>query len=176
MDQAWGSFPLIGTRRERETASIRRPWVADHRLLERLFAAPGFREIYLREYERIFREQFNVARLAAESRSLAALVRPTVLEESGLSGGPVRPRPSGHLAGRGARAEHFRSVPTCAPHPSVPDPAGGIRGGAVGWPGDGTRVPDPPEPHATAPAAAEFGVEFSGGREAMTLRRCAAAG
>lgn len=82
MDQAWGSFPLIGTRRERETASIRRPWVADHRLMERLFATPGFREIYLREFERIFREQFDVARLAAEARSLSALVRPTVLEES----------------------------------------------------------------------------------------------
>lgn len=82
LDQAWGSFPLIGTRRERETASIRRPWVADHRLLERLFASPSFRALYLREFERIFREQFDVARLAAEARLLATLVRPTVLEES----------------------------------------------------------------------------------------------
>jgi len=82
LDQAWGSFPLIGTRRERETASIRRPWVADHGLLERLFAAATFRELYLREYERIFREQFDVGRLTAEAGSLAALIRPTVQEES----------------------------------------------------------------------------------------------
>ncbi|MEI6341392.1 MAG: CotH kinase family protein [Verrucomicrobiota bacterium] len=82
LDQAWGEFPLVGTVRERERASIERPWVADHRLLERLFGVESFRRVYRAEMERIVREWFVPARLRAEVRELAAWVRPTVLEES----------------------------------------------------------------------------------------------
>ena len=82
LDQAWGGFPLQGTRLQRETASYRRPWVADHRLLERLFAVETFDTLYRREYERIFRQHFLVPQLREQARRLARMVRPTVLEES----------------------------------------------------------------------------------------------
>lgn len=82
LDQAWGEFPIVGTVQGRERASIERPWVADHRLLERLFAVEAFRGVYRREMERIVRELFVPARLRAEVQELAALIRPTVAEES----------------------------------------------------------------------------------------------
>ncbi len=82
LDRAWGEFPLLGTRPERETASLFHPWVADHRLLQRLFAVPSFQALYRREVERIFREQFDVPRLREQVRQLAPLIRPTVLEEA----------------------------------------------------------------------------------------------
>lgn len=82
LDQAWGEFPLVGTVRQRETASIRKPWVADHRLLERLFALEPFRKQYEAEMARIRRDLFVPERLQSEVRELAALVRPTVAEES----------------------------------------------------------------------------------------------
>ncbi len=82
LDRAWGEFPLQGTRQQRETASLFRPWVADHRLLERLFAVTSFQALYRSEAERIFREQFDVPRLREQARQLGALIRPTILEES----------------------------------------------------------------------------------------------
>lgn len=82
LDQAWGEFPLVGTVRGREQASITRPWVADHRLLERLFAMPSFQALHRSELEALFRRLFVPGILRQEVRELAALVRPTVAEES----------------------------------------------------------------------------------------------
>lgn len=82
LDQAWGEFPLVGTVKERERASIDRPWVADHRLLERLFAMESFRRMYRAELEGLFGRLFVPARLHAEVQELAALIRPVVAEES----------------------------------------------------------------------------------------------
>jgi len=84
LDRAWGEFPYTGTLEEREQASIRRPWVADNRLLERLFAVPEFQAIYLRRLEEIFRAQLDPHRLSHRVDALAAVVRPALVDDSDL--------------------------------------------------------------------------------------------
>lgn len=82
LDRAFGEFAIVGTRRQRETASLFRPWVADHRLLERLFLVDEFRLLHREELTRLARAHFRPEGLRAEVRRLAAMIRPTVLEES----------------------------------------------------------------------------------------------
>lgn len=82
LDHAWGAFPLAGTREERERASVRHPWVSDHRLLERLFRVPAFEDLYLRTYAELHGRLFDVARLGGRVRELGGIIRPVVLEES----------------------------------------------------------------------------------------------
>ena len=84
LDRAWGEFPFVGTVTDKEKASIRRPWVADHRLLERLFAIPSFQALYLRRLEEIFSAQFDPQRLSARVQELAAVVRPALVDDSEL--------------------------------------------------------------------------------------------
>jgi spore coat protein H len=84
LDRAWGEFPFTGTLEDKEQASIDHPWVADHRLLERLFAVPAFKELYRQRLAEIFRAHFVPARLAARVDQLASVVRPGLVDESDL--------------------------------------------------------------------------------------------
>lgn len=84
LDRAWGEFPFLGSVQDKERASIERPWVADNRLLERLFAVPEFKQLYRRRLEEIFRDHFVPERLAARVDQLAAVVRPALVSDSEL--------------------------------------------------------------------------------------------
>lgn len=84
LDRAWGEFPFLGSVKDKEQASIDRPWVADNRLLERLFAVPEFKQLYRKRLEEIFREHFVPERLAARADQLAAVVRPALVSDSDL--------------------------------------------------------------------------------------------
>jgi spore coat protein CotH len=84
LDRAWGEFPFTGTLEDKEQASIDQPWVADHRLLERLFAVPTFKETYRQRLTEIFKAQFVPERLARRVDSLAPVVRPGLVDESDL--------------------------------------------------------------------------------------------
>ncbi len=81
LDNAWGRFGGASAG-ERAAASIRHPWIGEHRLLERLFAVPAFRERYFATLERLLDEVFVPERLHRRVDELAALVRPLVAEES----------------------------------------------------------------------------------------------
>ena len=84
LDRAWGEFPFIGSLEEKERASITRPWVADHRLMERLFAMETFRNLYRTRLEEIFRRQWDVERLSRRMDALVPVVRSALVDESDL--------------------------------------------------------------------------------------------
>src|SRR5436190_17442732 len=47
LDHSFGQFPLMGSQEQREQLSIRKPWRGENRFLERVFASPAFRDLYL---------------------------------------------------------------------------------------------------------------------------------
>lgn len=83
LDHSWGEFGQVGTREQRETASVRHPWVGRQRFLERLFAAPAFSERYLGELARLRRTLFVPERLDRRIDALAATLRAAVAEQPG---------------------------------------------------------------------------------------------
>jgi len=82
LDHSWGEFPLIGSREEREQASLWHPWVGDNRFLERMLAAAPVRKAYRRELERLRATAFVPEDLSKRLDELATLVRPFIVEES----------------------------------------------------------------------------------------------
>lgn len=82
LDHSWGEFAMVGTEREREQASIWRPWSGENRFLERLMAVASFKERYRAELERQLRELFIPERLARRIDELATVARPVITAES----------------------------------------------------------------------------------------------
>ena len=82
LDRAWGEFPFVGTAEMREQASIDRPWVADHRFLERAMSVPAFRETYRRHLRTFHETLFRPERLFGKIDQLAARVRPVIGDEA----------------------------------------------------------------------------------------------
>jgi spore coat protein H len=82
LDLAWGSFFLLGTTVERERASIWHPWVGQNRFLERVMAAPEFREMYRQRLEDFSKRLFVPERLGGRIDQLASLLRSSIAAES----------------------------------------------------------------------------------------------
>jgi spore coat protein CotH len=82
LDHSWGEFGWIGTREQRERASLWHPWVGENRFLERMFAVEEFRQRYRRELGRLVDTLFLPDRLHRRIDELAAAVRPAVAEQS----------------------------------------------------------------------------------------------
>jgi spore coat protein H len=83
LDHCWGEFGLVGTREQREQASLWHPWIGADRFLERMLAAGPVRERYRRELERLRATLFLPDRLSGRLDELADVVRPFIAEESG---------------------------------------------------------------------------------------------
>jgi hypothetical protein len=83
-DHSWGEFGYVGTREQREQASIWKPWVAsyDFRFLKRTMQVPAFREAYRRKLEYALENIFTKDRLFAQVDQLASNIRPAVAAES----------------------------------------------------------------------------------------------
>jgi spore coat protein CotH len=82
LDLAWGNFFLLGTKTERERASIWHPWVGENRFLERVMAVEEFRKIYRAHLEDFSTRLFVSSRLDQRIDELAAVVRGPVAAES----------------------------------------------------------------------------------------------
>ena len=82
LDHCWGEFQFLGNANQREHSDIWHPWVWNNRFLERLFAAPPFRDAYRNELNRLLATQFVPARLHQRVDVLAAVVRPLIAETS----------------------------------------------------------------------------------------------
>jgi DNA-directed RNA polymerase specialized sigma24 family protein len=82
LDLAWGGFFLLGSTRERETASISHPWVGENRFLERVMAVESFRRIYRAHLEDFLSRLLVASRLNAQVDQLAAVLRSPVRAES----------------------------------------------------------------------------------------------
>ena len=82
LDHSWGEFPFIGTREQRERASLWHPWVGENHFLEKMLSAAPFAQRYRGELERLRETAFLPERLGDRLEDLAAVVRPFVTEES----------------------------------------------------------------------------------------------
>jgi hypothetical protein len=83
LDHCWGEFGLVGTREQREQASLWHPWIGVDRFLERMLAVGPVRDRYRRELERLRATLFLPDRLSHRLDELANVVRPFIAEESG---------------------------------------------------------------------------------------------
>ena len=82
LDHSFGQFPMAGTQEQRENLSILQPWQGDVRFLQRLYALPEFREIYLAKFAEYEKTIFEPGRFAGQVDTLAKVIRPAVEEES----------------------------------------------------------------------------------------------
>ena len=82
LDLAWGAFFLLGTKTERERASIWHPWVGQNRFLERVMKVEGFRRLYRAQLEDGLARLFVPKRLYQHIDDLAAAIRSPVAAES----------------------------------------------------------------------------------------------
>src|SRR6185436_12903834 len=84
LDHAWGGFYLIGTRKEREKASIWHPWLGKNRFLERVMAVEEFRRIYRSHLEDFLARLYVPARLHRRIDEIAAVLREPIAAQSAL--------------------------------------------------------------------------------------------
>jgi RNA polymerase sigma factor (sigma-70 family) len=82
LDLSWGGFFLLGTTRDRERASIRHPWVGQHRLLERVMAVEEFQQLYRRQLEDLLARLFVPSRLHQRIDAVAQVIRSPIAAES----------------------------------------------------------------------------------------------
>jgi hypothetical protein len=120
-DHSWGGFGHVGRARDRERASIWKPWVQeyDFRFLRRIMEAPVFREAYQKKLETALEHYFTKDRLFAMIDMQAALIRPAVAAENSLrlrrfdivvsdEGEIGPPSPGGQAEGPAAPPHHLK--------------------------------------------------------------------
>jgi hypothetical protein len=67
---------------ETENFSIYHPWSGENRFLDRVFAVPAFREIYLAKMREFSKTIFQPERIFRQVDELAPVIRPAIAEES----------------------------------------------------------------------------------------------
>jgi spore coat protein CotH len=82
LDLSWGGFFLLGSRRERERASIWHPWVGQNRFLERVMVVEQFRQLYRAQLEDLLARRFVPARLKERVDEVAKVIRSPIAAES----------------------------------------------------------------------------------------------
>ena len=82
LDLAWGGFFLLGTKVERERASIWHPWVGRNRFIERVMAVEEFRCIYRAHLEDFSTRLLLPERLSQRIDDMAAMIRSPIAAES----------------------------------------------------------------------------------------------
>jgi DNA-directed RNA polymerase specialized sigma24 family protein len=82
LDLSWGAFFLLGSRREREQASIWHPWVGRNRFLERVMAVEPFRQLYRAQLEDLLLRRFVPARLKERVDEVGKAIRSPIAAES----------------------------------------------------------------------------------------------
>ena len=81
-DHSFGQFGMRGTQEQRENLSINKPWQGANPFLERVFKVPDFKKAYLASVSEFSKTIFEPSRFAAQVDELAAVLRPSVEEES----------------------------------------------------------------------------------------------
>ena len=109
LDLSWGGFFLLGSRGERERASIWHPWVGQNRFLERVMAGEEFRKLYRKELEDLLARNFVLDRLKKRVDEVAHAIRSPIAAESNFRLGKfeqavndMRLESSGDKNGQGA--------------------------------------------------------------------------
>jgi spore coat protein H len=83
LDHSFGQFPMVGTREQRETLQLGKPWFGQVRFLERLFALPAFESLYLAKLKELSETLARPERFQRQVDELAPVLRPYVAAESG---------------------------------------------------------------------------------------------
>jgi hypothetical protein len=81
-DHGWGEFGYVGTKEQREQASIWQPGAYRSHFLNRVMQVEEFREVYRRTLEAALEGIFTVERLFTQIDQVAGLIRPAVAAES----------------------------------------------------------------------------------------------
>jgi spore coat protein CotH len=84
LDLSWGGFFLLGSRGERERASIWHPWVGRNRFLERVMGVEAFRKLYRAQLEELLSHHFVPDRLKSRIDEVARVIRSPIAAESGF--------------------------------------------------------------------------------------------
>ncbi|MBI1842623.1 MAG: CotH kinase family protein [Verrucomicrobia bacterium] len=82
LDHSFGQFGMRGSQEERENLSIEKPWQGENRFLERVFKVDAFKTRYLARLREFSETLFDPKRLASQVDELAAVIRPSIQEES----------------------------------------------------------------------------------------------
>ncbi|MBL9175594.1 MAG: CotH kinase family protein [Verrucomicrobiales bacterium] len=82
LDNAWGRFGMVGGAQDRARASVRHPWMGQHRFLERMMAVPEFESLYRKVMTEMLESLFVPEVLTARVDAFAGLLRPVLAEES----------------------------------------------------------------------------------------------
>jgi spore coat protein H len=102
-DESWGQ--VVGTQEQRNDLSILQPWLRQIPVLQRIFSAEPFRKVYLLKLAQLTLGPGDPKAIATQVDELAALLRPSLLDESAqtadlfdqsVAGQPVR-----HMVGIG---------------------------------------------------------------------------
>ncbi len=82
LDHSFGQFYPMGTPKQRETLSIHKPWTGEFLFLERVFAVPQFKRLYLAHLRYVNDTLGQPERLSRQVDELAKVLRPAVADES----------------------------------------------------------------------------------------------
>lgn len=80
-DQPFGQFPR-GTQEQRENLSIHKPWTGENRFLKRVYESEPFKKAYLARLREFNQTIFDPERIQRQVNELAAILRPSIREES----------------------------------------------------------------------------------------------
>ena len=81
------SFGQMGraSNAQTENFSVSHPWATQNRFLERVFAVPAFRDLYLAKMREFSKTIFHPARIFRQVDDLAPAIRPAIAEESAFA-------------------------------------------------------------------------------------------
>jgi spore coat protein H len=139
LDHSFGQFFAMGTPRQRENLSIRKPWVGDFPFLKRVFAIERFQGLYRARLMELNKTLGKPKSLHRQVDELAVLLRPAVAEESAeklarfdkvVAGEPLGPAGFGGFGppGRNGPSGKNGSGPAMAPPGMFGDPAKPVKG------------------------------------------------
>ena len=82
LDHSFGQFPMGGSQEQREKLDINHPWSGQNKFLERVFAVPAFKKLYLARLADLQKSLAKPERLSKQVDEVAAAIRPAVKDES----------------------------------------------------------------------------------------------
>jgi spore coat protein H len=82
LDHSFGQFPMGGSQEQREKLNIHQPWSGQNKFMERVFAVPAFKKVYLARLADLQKSLAKPDRLMKQVDEVAAAIRPAIQEES----------------------------------------------------------------------------------------------
>jgi spore coat protein CotH len=81
-DHSFGQFGRGGSNAARRNFTIFHPWSGNNPFLQRVFAVPAFKELYMAKLAEFQKTIFRPERIIAQVNEIAPVIRPAIAEES----------------------------------------------------------------------------------------------